>query len=100
MPASPSERPTVQFLPGHDRRLGGGHPWAYANELRIDAGARRLPPGGLIRLTDAAGRPLGTAMFNVHSLIAARLLSDDPDAVVDRRFPPAVSARRWRCASG
>ena len=86
MSASPSERPTVQFLPGHDRRLGSGHPWAYANELRIDAGARRLPPGGLVRLADAAGRPLGTAMFNVHSLIAARVLSDDPDAVVDRRF--------------
>jgi 23S rRNA (cytosine1962-C5)-methyltransferase len=66
--------------------MRAGHPWAYANELRIDAVVRRLPPGGLVRLSDAAGRPLGTAMFNVHSLIAARLLSADPAAVIDRRF--------------
>jgi 23S rRNA (cytosine1962-C5)-methyltransferase len=86
MQISPSERPTVQFLPGHDRRMRAGHPWAYANELRIDAAARRLPAGGLVRLADAAGRPLGTATFNVHSLIAARLLSSDPAQVVDRHF--------------
>ena len=41
---------------------------------------------GLVRLADAAGRPLGTASFNVHSLIAARLLSTDPAATVDRHF--------------
>jgi 23S rRNA (cytosine1962-C5)-methyltransferase len=99
MQASPSERPSVQLLPGHDRRLRAGYPWAFSNELRIDAAARRLPAGRLVRLDDAAGRPLGCATFNVHSLIAARLLSDDPAAVLDRQFfierlTAAVALRR------
>src|SRR5262249_44647088 len=37
-------------------------------------------------LAEASGRPAGTAMFNPHSLIAARLLSRDPAAAIDQHF--------------
>jgi len=47
---------------------------------------RRLPPGELVRLTDARGGSLGTWMFNPRSLIAARRLSRDPDARIDAAF--------------
>ena len=36
---------------------------------------KKLPPGGLVRLVDSAGGPVGTAMFNPHPLISARLMS-------------------------
>lgn len=47
---------------------------------------RALPVGGLVRLESASGRAFGTFMFNPHSLIAARRLSPDPEAVIDSRF--------------
>jgi 23S rRNA (cytosine1962-C5)-methyltransferase len=52
----------------------------------MDAAAKALTPGGLVRLANHDGKPVGTAMFNPHSLIAARLLSRDVETVVDRAF--------------
>ncbi len=52
----------------------------------MDAAAKALPPGGVVRVLDGAGEALGCATFNPHSLIAARLLSADPDAAIDRGF--------------
>jgi len=47
---------------------------------------RKLPPGGLVRLSDSRGALLGTWMFNPRSLIAARRLSPDPEAAIDAAF--------------
>ena len=84
MPAQP--RPSIHLLPGHAKRLRHGHPWAYSNELRMDAEAKALPPGSVVRVLDVGGEALGCAIFNPHSLIAARLLTNAPDAVIDRAF--------------
>jgi 23S rRNA (cytosine1962-C5)-methyltransferase len=88
MPAAdePATRPSVMLLPGRDRRAGGGHPWVYSNELRIDAAAKALPPGSLVTLRRADESPLGVAMFNPHTLIAARLLDRDASRPIGRRF--------------
>lgn len=82
----PADRPAIRLKPGHDKRVRAGHPWAFANEIQLDADARLLAPGTLVRLLDGAGQPLGTASFNLHSLIAARILSNDPDQALDRGF--------------
>jgi 23S rRNA (cytosine1962-C5)-methyltransferase len=58
----------------------------YSNEIAMDATAKKLPPGGLVRLETANGETLGVAMFNPHTLIAARLLDRDPDASIDAAF--------------
>jgi 23S rRNA (cytosine1962-C5)-methyltransferase len=79
-------RLTLRLRPGHDRRLRAGHPWVFSNELDWSADMRQLPPGVLVRLEAAGGRPEGTFMFNPRSLIAARRLSRDPEAVIDREF--------------
>ncbi len=79
-------RPTVTLKPGEHKRLLGGHPWVYSNEVAMDAAAKALPPGSLVRLSSHEGRPLGTAMFSPRPLIAARLLSRDPGGAIDRRF--------------
>lgn len=76
----------LNLRPGEGRRIGLGHPWAFSNEVRMDAAAKALPPGSIVRLAGNDMRPLGTAMFNPHSLIAARLFTRDPEAVIDQGF--------------
>ncbi|MGH7097350.1 MAG: class I SAM-dependent rRNA methyltransferase [Stellaceae bacterium] len=85
-PDDPATRPTVRLLPGHERRAAGGHPWIYANEVRMDAAAKAVPPGALVTLLRADERPLGVAMFNPHSLVAARFLDRDAARVIGARF--------------
>ena len=81
-----AELPTVRFNQGHAKRLRAGHPWVFSNEIAMDAAAKALPPGTIVRLADANGAPLATAMFNPHSLIAARVLSRERDESVDEGF--------------
>jgi 23S rRNA (cytosine1962-C5)-methyltransferase len=90
---APPDRPTLRLLPGRDRRVRAGHPWVFSNELDWSPALRRLPPGLVVRLESAAGRPEGAFMFNPHSLIAARRLSRDPDTAIDRGFVAARLAR-------
>ncbi|TVR81293.1 MAG: class I SAM-dependent rRNA methyltransferase [Rhodospirillales bacterium] len=79
-------KPTLFLNPGGDRRLSQGHPWAYANEIRMDAAAKALEPGTVVRLVRVDGKPFGIGTFNPHALIAFRLLDRDPATVVDRAF--------------
>jgi len=72
--------------PGTDKRVAGGHPWAYSNEIEMNEAAKALPAGELVTLLRGDGRTLGAAMFNPHSLIAARVLSRDPTAEINQRF--------------
>ncbi|HTW54705.1 MAG TPA: class I SAM-dependent rRNA methyltransferase [Stellaceae bacterium] len=82
----PATRPVVTLLPGGHRRAESGHPWVYSNEVQMDAAAKALAPGGLVTLKRADGRPLGVAMFNPHTLLAARLLDRDAARPIGRRF--------------
>lgn len=83
-PSDSSEtRPRIHLQAGHSRRLRAGHPWAFSNEIVMDAATKALPPGALVTVVDAGGERLGVGSFNPHSLIALRLLSRDPDATVN-----------------
>ena len=85
--------PTIKILPGEDRRLRNGSPWLFSNELRMDADAKSVPPGSLVRLMAPSGKMLGVAQFNPHSLIAARMLTRNKDAEIDRGFVARRLAR-------
>ena len=78
--------PLIALKPKCDRRLRQGYPWVYSNEVEMDATAKTLTPGDLVRLRAGEGAELGVAIFNRHTLIAGRLLSPDPRALVDRAF--------------
>jgi 23S rRNA (cytosine1962-C5)-methyltransferase len=80
------DRPRVKLQAGGDKRAMLGHPWIFSNELVMDAAAKALAPGEIVTLVRADGRPLGTAFFNPHSLIAARLLTRDAERAVDETF--------------
>ncbi len=79
-------RPLVRLAVRQGRRLHAGAPWVFSNEIVMDAEARRLPPGTLVTLEQEGakdGKQLGVAIFNPHSLIAARLLDRNPAADID-----------------
>lgn len=86
--AAPSffDLPSVTLKPHGRKRLQRGHPWVYSNEVEMDAAAKAVPTGGLVRLCDPHGRYLATAFFNRHPLIAARVLSRDESVAIDRGF--------------
>jgi 23S rRNA (cytosine1962-C5)-methyltransferase len=78
--------PVVRLQTGRHKRAAFGHPWVFSNEIAMDAAAKALPPGGLVRLETANGEALGVAMFNSHPLISARILSRDVNAAIDADF--------------
>ncbi len=78
--------PDLHLRPGAHKRVRGGYPWAYSNEIAMDAAAKALPRGGLVRLVSANGEALGVATFNPHTLIAARVLDRDPGATIDEAW--------------
>jgi 23S rRNA (cytosine1962-C5)-methyltransferase len=88
--------PQVHLLPAQDRRLRAGHPWAYSNEIRMDAAAKALPPGETVCLVTADRQRLALAQFNPHSLIAARLWTRTTTATIDGEFLERRLARALR----
>jgi 23S rRNA (cytosine1962-C5)-methyltransferase len=90
--------PSVLLRAGEDRRVRAGHPWAFSNEILMDAETRALPAGSLAILRAPGGEALGLVIFNPHSLIAARVLTQNPDAKINalffgRRLAQAASLR-------
>jgi 23S rRNA (cytosine1962-C5)-methyltransferase len=78
--------PSVLLRSSEDRRVRAGHPWAFSNEILMDAETKAIPPGSLAYLRAPGGEALGLVTFNPHSLIAARLLTSNPEANVDALF--------------
>ena len=62
-----------------DRRVRGGHPWIFSNEVATLEGAPA--PGDLVEVADVRGAFLGRAYFNPQSLICARLVTRKRDEV-------------------
>jgi 23S rRNA (cytosine1962-C5)-methyltransferase len=75
--------PTILLQPQRHKRLRAGHPWAFSNEIQMDNAAKALPKGSLVRLAASHGEPLGTAFFNAHTLIAARIVERDAARPID-----------------
>jgi 23S rRNA (cytosine1962-C5)-methyltransferase len=82
-----SPRPTLRLKPKADaRRTRHGHPWVYLDDIVADRRSRAIAPGSIALLEDADRAPLATVAVNMESRIAARVLSRDPDAVIDAAF--------------
>ncbi len=86
--------PTVRLMPkGDARAIRHGFPWIYANEMVLDRRTKALVPGSLAVLEDAERRPMGVVTVNPNSKIAARMLDQDPEAVIDGAWLVARLAR-------
>ena len=79
------KHPVILLRSKEGRRVKAGAPWAFSNEIVMDARAKALPPGSLVTLAEADGTPLGRGYFNPKSLIAVRLLAG-PNAEIDTEF--------------
>ena len=78
--------PAIRLNPRMHMRALFGHPWIYSNEIAMDANAKALPAGSIVRFQSAEGRSLGSGYFNPHTLIAGRILARDPDDKIDAAF--------------
>ncbi|NOT34899.1 MAG: class I SAM-dependent rRNA methyltransferase [Candidatus Eisenbacteria bacterium] len=62
-----------------DRRVRGGHPWIFSNEVASVEPEPR--DGGLVDVLDDRGAFLGRAYYNRHSLIRARVMTRGRDPI-------------------
>jgi 23S rRNA (cytosine1962-C5)-methyltransferase len=62
----------------------------------MEAAVKALPPGAPVCLFSDDGRPLAIALFNPHSLIAARVITRNKDATIDEAFVERRLARALR----
>lgn len=81
-----SAYPHLRVNPKQAARLKSGSPWVYSNEVIMDRATKALAPGTLVDVVGEQGGSFGTATFNPHSLIAARILSHTPSAPIDEAF--------------
>ena len=93
-----SSRPLLRLRRGEERRLRAGHLWIFSNE--IDTSQTPLTSfelGQLVTVQDQRGQTLGTAYINPSTLIAARLLSRQDEAIdVDWFAAKLRRALTWR----
>ncbi len=75
----------LRLRPREHHRLRAGHLWVFSNEVDIKATPLTgFEPGQPVIVQDAAGQPLGSGYVNPRSLICARLVSRDPEAILNR----------------
>jgi 23S rRNA (cytosine1962-C5)-methyltransferase len=70
-----------------DRRLHAGHSWIYSNEIDTQKSPlTSFQAGQAVQILnhDATPTVMGTGYINPHSLISVRMVSRDPDYVLDR----------------
>jgi 23S rRNA (cytosine1962-C5)-methyltransferase len=96
--------PTIKLRKDQERRLRAGHLWIYSNEVDTAATPLRdFSPGDPVAIHSQRGRWLGNGYVNPHSLICARLLSEDPRQALDagflrKRLADALALRERRYA--
>lgn len=85
-PSDATDHPRIRVQQGRQKRVRAGHPWVFSNEIDMTPESRALPPGGIVTLVDAGGAALGTATFNPHPLISARVLTGREDVAINRNY--------------
>src|SRR6266487_94760 len=91
----PSDTPRLVLRKNQDRRVRGGHPWVFSNEVAAIEG--EPADGDLVEVTDFRGAFLGRAYYNRRSLICARILTRGRDAIDAEFFARRITrASRFR----
>lgn len=73
---------------GADKRIRGGHPWVFSNEL--SSSPKGIGLGSFVELQDARGGFLARGYGNPHSLISFRAVSFDPEQREPLGFPSLI----------
>jgi 23S rRNA (cytosine1962-C5)-methyltransferase len=73
-----------------EKRIVGGHPWVFSNEVRETRGEPAI--GDVAELIAASGLSLGVGFYNPHSLITLRLLSQHLEEIDAEFFRRRIKA--------
>lgn len=77
--------PILRLKKNEEHRLLTGHLWVYSNEIDVaQTPLIQFTPGQQVVIETAKGKPLGVAYVNPHSLICARLISRDPNRILNK----------------
>ena len=76
----------VKLAPGQHKRIKAGHPWVYSNEIARRDLPDGLEPGALVTIVGDNGEVYGAAIYNPHSLLAARIVDRDGNSELDVEF--------------
>jgi 23S rRNA (cytosine1962-C5)-methyltransferase len=87
--------PFVRLSARGATRLLARHPWVYRSDLIEE---KNLAPGALVRVLDARGKFLGTALYSSSSQIAIRVLTHgsvtDLPGLIAERIRAAIAYRK------
>lgn len=79
-----------------DHRVVAGHPWVFSNEVQEIKGAPTI--GDIVELRATSGLSLGIGLYNPHSLITFRMLSQTVEEIgyefFHRRIQAAFDLRK------
>jgi 23S rRNA (cytosine1962-C5)-methyltransferase len=83
--------PEFRLKWGKEKRLAGGHAWAFRNEIDFDG--KDPGPGVLVRILTHKGRPLGVGFLNTFSNLSFRLLAPHGEFPLEATAEEIVAAR-------
>lgn len=76
--------PKISLGHGKEKPLARRHPWVFSGAF--GKGVPGVEPGEIVDLVDSRGQFLAHGYYNAKSAIRARLLSFDPNEVIDASF--------------
>jgi len=84
----------VYVASGRHHAVARGRPWLYRTEVgRVDPPT--LEPGAVVQVLNAHGTYLATAFYHPTSVLAARILTHDPQEAIDEAFFRRRIAAAW-----
>ncbi|HEU0051008.1 MAG TPA: class I SAM-dependent rRNA methyltransferase [Patescibacteria group bacterium] len=75
--------PVIKLKPGKDVPIKAGHPWIFSEAIAQDHHGQS---GDLVRIESAQAEPLGIGTWNGKTSIRVRILSRDPNELIDELF--------------
>jgi len=89
-----NDLPTWRLRPKTSpQRFRRGDPWIFADELVMDRRTKATPAGGIVVVQDTERQGFAVAAVNPASKIAARILSLNPEEIIDAAWIEARLAR-------
>lgn len=78
--------PIIRLQAGRHKRVQGGHPWVFSNEIVMDVATKALQAGVIVKFQAHDSSPLGIGSYNPHSLIAGRIFTRNPIAEINAEW--------------
>jgi 23S rRNA (cytosine1962-C5)-methyltransferase len=79
-----TEYARVRLKKGKEKRILLGHPWVYCTDIEVLRGP--ADPGDIVLLENHRGKPLALGYYNPNSVIAVRVLTQNPKERIGRDF--------------